>query len=402
MPLDVKTLYLLNIVVATVAASVCFFSWSRHRDSAGLLGWGAGLALGAAGSLLVSLRPPGSAIGLAIAGNTMIVCGYATVWAGVRQFNHRPFEIHLVAAALVLFGASFTLVTLGGAHVASRVLMVSLAIAALSFLVAWEVDRNRAREPIAGRLPTTIAFAVIGLAMLIRAGFALLSGPAPADTPYYDATQGSMLFVNTICVVAATLGLLMMANERLRRRYEAMAGTDELTGLPNRRFFMDQGGRLANRAAHEGTPNCVLMIDLDHFSDVNRRFGHAGGDRALIAFAHFARENLRPADLLARYGGEEFCVVLVATSEQEAMLIAERLRAGIADLRVDIAGQAIAFTISAGVARLAGSDLSGAIRRADIALYRAKALGRNRVSGAVDAEPRSSVQQRDQAAGALR
>src|SRR5215472_3508959 len=103
MLLDVKTLYLLNIVVAILAAGVCFFSWLHHRDMPGLRGWAAGLTLGAAGSLLASLRPPASAIELAITGNTLIVCGYATVWASVRQFNHRALEIRLIAAASVLF-----------------------------------------------------------------------------------------------------------------------------------------------------------------------------------------------------------------------------------------------------------------------------------------------------------
>jgi diguanylate cyclase (GGDEF)-like protein len=401
MPLDVKTLYVLNIVVATVAASVCLFSWSKHRDTASFLGWAAGLALGAAGSLLVSMRPPASALELAIMGNTLIICGYATVWASVRQFNHRPFEVRLVVAALVLFGLPFTVATLTGAEVASRVVMVSLGIAVLSLLAAWEAFRPWASEPIAGRLATAIAFAAIGLAMLVRAAFALLSGPAPADTPYFDATQGSMLFVNTVCVVAATLGLLMMANERLRRRYETMASTDELTGLPNRRFFVEQGNLLARRAAREGSPTSVLMIDLDHFSEVNRRFGHAGGDQALVAFGSFARQHLRPGDLMARYGGEEFCVVLAGTAEREAALIAERLRAGIASLAVDVEGQALAFTISIGVARLEGADLTDAIRRADIALYLAKASGRNMVSAAVDGEP-PVARWRDQAVGARR
>jgi diguanylate cyclase (GGDEF)-like protein len=320
----------------------------------------------------------------------------------VRQLNHRAFELRLVAATLVLFGLPFAILTLAGVDVRGRVLMVSLAIALLSLLAAWEVFRPWANEPIAGRIPTAMAFAVIGLAMLIRAGFALFGEPAPADTPYYDATQGSMLFVNTVCLVAVTIGLLMMANERLRRRYEAMASTDELTGLPNRRFFTDQGKRLVSRLSRDASSACVLMIDLDHFSEVNHRFGHAGGDQALVAFARFAREHLRAGDLMARYGGEEFCVLLAGMAEPEAMQVAERLRAGVAAIKVDIADGTIAFTVSIGVARVAGADLADAIRRADIALYRAKALGRNKVCSAADVDLPSALHQQNQAAGALR
>jgi diguanylate cyclase (GGDEF)-like protein len=123
----------------------------------------------------------------------------------------------------------------------------------------------------------------------------------------------------------------MMANERLRRRYEVLASTDELTKLANRRSFLEQAQRMAIRATRNRSPTCVLMIDLDRFSNVNRQFGHTCGDGALVAFAQFARRQLRPGDLIGRYGSKEFCVVLDATAEPQAVLIAERLRAGIAD-----------------------------------------------------------------------
>ena len=126
---------------------------------------------------------------------------------------------------------------------------------------------------------------------------------------------------------------------------------------------------------------CVLMIDLDHFTNVNRTFGHAGGDQALVAFARLAREQLRPDDLIARYGGEEFCVLLRDVDEPEALRVAERLRAAIADLSVDIDGRPLRITTSIGVATLR-KDLQDAMRRADVALYRAKDRGRNRVESA--------------------
>ena len=184
------------------------------------------------------------------------------------------------------------------------------------------------------------------------------------------------LLINTICVVAMTLGFLMMTHERLRHHYENLATTDELTALPNRRVLLQEGKRLRD-------PACVLMIDLDHFSEVNRRFGHAGGDRALIAFAELARGQLRPGDLIARYGGEEFCALLRDANEPEARSIAERLRASIAELSMDVDGRPLRITASIGLARLDG-DLEAAMRKADVALYRAKALGRNQVCSAAD------------------
>src|SRR5262249_346267 len=220
--------------------------------------------------------------------------------------------------------------------------------------------------------------------MSVRAGVALFGESPSTDTAFYDPTRGLALFVNTVCLVAVTLGLLMMANERLRRRYEELASTDELTGLPNRRFFLEHGRRLVHRPFRDGSPTAILMMDLDRFSEVNRDFGHAGGDRALVAFAQFARHQLRPSDLIARYGGEEFCAVLRETDESEALTIAERLRAGVAVMLVEVGGQSLEITVSIGVARLEDADLQAAMRRADIALYRAKALGRNRVCGSLE------------------
>ncbi|TBR27669.1 MAG: GGDEF domain-containing protein, partial [Reyranella sp.] len=216
---------------------------------------------------------------------------------------------------------------------------------------------------------------VMCIAMVVRIVFSLLEEPPQEPTtPFYDPTQGITLLINTICVVAMTLGFLMMTHERLRHHFESLAKTDELTALPNRRFLLDEGKRLR-------APACVLMIDLDYFSEVNRTYGHTGGDRALVAFANLARSELRPSDLVARYGGEEFCALLRDVDEPEARRIAERLRARIAELSIDVDGRPLRITASIGLARLDG-DVETTIRKADSALYRAKALGRNQVQSA--------------------
>lgn len=374
---DVLTLYLLNFVVAFVMAGIYFFSWSHNRDVRGVRGWAVALALGALGSLELSLRTNSSPLPLVVMANSLVVAAYATVWMSVRRFNTGERALDRAVIPTLLFFVIFTAVLVGGASVNVRVALCSSAIAILSVLAGWEVIRPRIREPLISRIPTALALLITSLAMIVRIVFSLLEDP-PQDpaTPFYDPTQGITLLINTICVVAMTLGFLMMAHERLRHHYESLAKTDELTGLPNRRFLLDEGKRLR-------APACVLMIDLDHFSEVNRTFGHAGGDRALIAFAKLARRQLRPSDLVARYGGEEFCVLLRDVEEPEARLIAERLRASIAELSIDVDGRPLRITASIGLASLDG-DLGTAMRKADAALYRAKALGRNQVQGTGD------------------
>ncbi len=377
MSADVLTLYLLNFVVAFVMAGIYFFSWSHHRDVPGVRGWAVALALGALGSLELSLRTATSPLALVIMANTLVVAAYGTVWMSVRRFNTRERALDRAILPTALFFVIFTAALMGGADVNVRVALCSFAIAILSLLAGWEVLRARISEPLVSRFPTALALLITSVAMLVRNVFSLLEEvPQEPTTPFYDPTQGITLLVNTICVVAMTLGFLMMTHERLRHHYESLVRTDELTALPNRRFLLDEGKRLRE-------PACVLMIDLDHFSEVNREFGHAGGDRALIAFADLARRQLRPSDVVARYGGEEFCALLRDVDEPQARRIAERLRAGIADLSIDVDGRALHITASIGLASLDG-DLETAMRRADAALYRAKALGRNQVQSASD------------------
>lgn len=378
MSVDVLTLYLLNFVVASVMAGIYFFSWSHHRDVRGVRAWAVALALGALGSLELSLRTSSSPLPLVIMANSLVVAAYATVWMSIRRFNTGERALGRAVIPTLLFFVVFTAVLVGGIDVNVRVALCSLAIAILSLLAAWEVIRARISEPLISRIPTALALLVTSLAMIVRIVFSLLEdSPQDPATPFYDPTQGVTLLINTICVVAMTLGFLMMAHERLRHHYESLAKTDELTNLPNRRFLLDEGKRLRD-------PACVLMIDLDHFSEVNRVYGHAGGDRALIAFANLARGQLRPSDLVARYGGEEFCALLRDVEEPEARRIAERLLAGIADLTIEVDGKPLRITASIGLAKLDG-NLERAMRNADAALYRAKSLGRNQVQSAGDA-----------------
>lgn len=381
MSIDILTIYLLNFVIAFAMAGLCFFSWYHSRDILGLRGWATSLMLGAMGSLELSLRTNSSPLYMVLMANSLIVAGYATVWMSVRRFNSGERGIKFAVIPTTLFVVVFSVALLAGIDVNRRVALCSLAITLLSTLAAWEVLRARFTEPLSSRLPTALALLLMAFSMVVRIVFSLLSDAPEGEAPFYDPTQGITLFINTICVVAMTLGFLLMANERLRHHYEKLASTDQLTHLPNRRFFLEEAERLASRGALGMSRACVLMIDLDHFTNVNRTFGHAGGDQALVAFARLARQQFRPDDLIARYGGEEFCALLRDVDEAGALQIAERLRAAIAALAIDVDGRALRITTSIGVARLQG-DLQAAMRRADVALYRAKERGRNRVESA--------------------
>jgi diguanylate cyclase (GGDEF)-like protein len=121
------------------------------------------------------------------------------------------------------------------------------------------------------------------------------------------------------------------------------------------------------------------MMDLDHFSAVNERFGHGGGDLALAAFAGLLRDQVPPTQIVARYGGKQFCAFLGGVEASEGMQIAEAIRAILASQAIDIRGEMLKLTVSIGVAALGDGDLGAAIRNAQDALHLAKAQGRDRV-----------------------
>jgi len=193
----------------------------------------------------------------------------------------------------------------------------------------------------------------------------------------------------TLAATLATLAVeaLLIFRPMVRRikRYAQslwlQATTDSLTGLFNRRSFMTRGASQLAQNQLQGLPLALLMLDADHFKDVNDRYGHQAGDAVLQALARVLQNNVRKSDLLGRLGGEEFAVLLPGVASEAASAMARRLLRAIEDELVSIEGQAIRFTISIGLAARSEriATLDALLRAADDAMYRAKAAGRNRL-----------------------
>ena len=183
--------------------------------------------------------------------------------------------------------------------------------------------------------------------------------------------------------------------EALRHNYErnrALALSDALTGLYNRRYMEAHLANLSRRTIHSERSLALLMVDIDNFKTVNDTYGHPIGDRVLRAVAERLQNNVRPFDTVARWGGEEFMVVMPETDNKVGCMVGERLRAKVAQAAVKVPtpeGE-VSVTISVGVAStpLDGFDPALLIERADEALYRAKEQGRNRVVS-TDDEPQA-------------
>ncbi|RUO74752.1 hypothetical protein CWI80_05290 [Pseudidiomarina sediminum] len=182
-----------------------------------------------------------------------------------------------------------------------------------------------------------------------------------------------------------TLGTLLhvrrMEEERLvaLERLRKMATTDELTGVANRRVFWEAVTSRYDEFMRYNVPMSVAIIDLDHFKQINDTYGHAAGDKVLRQFCEIVKTQLRDLDLLGRLGGEEFAILLPYTVEAEATKALERIRKHLSETPIVLPEQALQITFSAGITQLSPQDtlLDHWLARADEALYRAKALGRN-------------------------
>jgi diguanylate cyclase (GGDEF)-like protein len=204
------------------------------------------------------------------------------------------------------------------------------------------------------------------------------------------------VFINATCFLLLTgvVGWLLarVQEESYRRVYELEQAllresrVDALTGVLNRRALEEQGESSLALCQRHGQPFALLMVDIDHFKDINDRFGHPVGDQVLRAVAVHCGRHIRASDRFGRWGGEEFLAILPETSQEDALALAERMRLAVANAGFEFGGDVQRVTISIGVAGMvtpAAVDATNAwaalVKTVDDAMYRAKAAGRNRV-----------------------
>lgn len=220
-------------------------------------------------------------------------------------------------------------------------------------------------------------------------GFIYLSDAKLDMSLYYKtlAGAGAIILIGGIILLR-----FQMLNSHLKREIEmrtrleeelqALATTDSLTGICNRRRFFETGEQETSLMRRFKDEMALLMMDIDHFKLINDRFGHAAGDEVLRRFTACCQEAIRDVDTLARIGGEEFAIILPKAGREQALEVAERLRQSVATMQICAPdGSDITLTVSIGVAVLASEDdtLTQMLERADKALYAAKEAGRNRV-----------------------
>ena len=248
-----------------------------------------------------------------------------------------------------------------------------------TLLVVFELWRGRGDQ--VWRWPIMVLLLAHAAAIPIHIPLAgAWTHPDPSDPSDLDLLTFAVFEGAFVCICTAYLfgGL---AKDRIAARYRRASLTDSLTGVANRRGFFERGERLLMRARFAREPTAIIIFDLDRFKSINDRYGHHAGDEVLTSFCRLATSHLRPNDLFGRIGGEEFASLLPDTGEDDAIWLAERVRRAFEASSHPIGQREIRSSVSVGVAISDEeySDLSALLAAADRALYRAKALGRNRV-----------------------
>jgi eukaryotic-like serine/threonine-protein kinase len=277
--------------------------------------------------------------------------------------------VHAPVAGLAAVGTGYGWLGDAALTVGSPVLLPP-ALAAPTELVS-DADAGRLPDPLYLLLGRPLRWLALPLAARgDRFGVLMLAGGGLGSQPAAG-----------IAAVFARQAAAAYDNARLFRQVEQLAITDGLTGIYNRRHFMELAARELAAAQRHRRPVAAIMLDIDHFKNVNDSYGHAAGDEVIRVVADRLTGGLRREDLLGRYGGEEFAL-LVRNDEIGAVALAERLRLSVQDAVVLTPDGPLHVTISVGVSMCLASDTSPeqVLARADAALYAAKQDGRNRVA----------------------
>lgn len=389
MVLDLRTL----LIAVTLAAAICtaarFVLWALHPAFPGLARWAWGGLAGTLALGLISVRGLIPAFFTQSCALAFQVSAGILVWDGFRRFaGGEPVRGRILAALAVLTVIPLLASLL--AHDFTIQLICNTALmACISTLAARELLRRRGPGRRAMRA-TGWLMGAVALLFLVRT-VAVAQGTSPAGTLGYATL---LWWMGT--TIALTLGMVLMAGERLQQDLDQQASRDPLTGALNRRAFDLLAYREQARALRSGQPLAVIMMDLDHFKRINDQLGHAGGDSVLRLFVEIVSRTLRAQDLFCRFGGEEFVALLPGASLRQALEVAERVRLNYAEAArtafEGALGSDLALTVSLGISELRdGETMDDAVRRADTALYQAKAAGRNRSALPAPAIATSSV-----------
>lgn len=374
--LDLRSIILMSGIMSLLL-SVVFLLMQRSYPIIirGLGQWAAAPVIIFVSTLLFGARGVLPDLLTVIVANLLLLSGIALIHVGSQRFFGVPLTWRFWMGAILATVPVLSWYTLVEPNYDARLLVVL-------FLWGWMMLAHARLILRHGGKVFVTRFTVVIL--LIQAGVIGLRFMAalllPVGGGLFDGSLFQTLYIvtNALMILTLFVGLLLMATDRLRAEFEHLATHDTLTGVLTRRTLLDICGKELERCRRHGRTMSLLIMDLDNFKVINDTYGHQMGDRVLVDFVARISPLLRRPDGLGRYGGEEFVVMLPETSLEEALAVAERIRSTVES---PVSGLP-PVTVSIGVTcnRPDDAQVDVLLARADKALYKAKAMGRNCVA----------------------
>ncbi|MCR5885936.1 GGDEF domain-containing protein [Rhizobacter sp. J219] len=375
MKLDALTLFASMFINLTliVGALLLGVGWKART---GMRLWNVALVLQAVAWACLVAAYRGWPRELATLGSAALVAGFSFVYLAAKNYLRQPASMPWVVGVPVVTAVLHWLLFY---NFMARILVVNAAIGLQMLWLSWLLLRPGSEGSWRWRWLAGLALVATGALVACRAVLVVV---APESYPRFESPHWVNivgLIVSNASVMAGTLAFLLAHRDEAEQELKRLATTDGLTGVLNRRHWMERALTHFNLARRHGRGLVVLMLDIDFFKRINDSRGHQAGDRALTLFADALQLVVRQPDLVGRYGGEEFCVLLPMSDVAAAQAVDQRLRAAIVrDVNPKLGFE---LTFSAGVAELKddATTLDEVIARADQALYAAKQAGRNRL-----------------------
>lgn len=379
MSLDLRTIAFFAALLSLAQLVVPIFYARVAPHYRGIFYWAAGTLCSVIGFLLGALRGAIPDFLSIVVANTLHVMMGCLLYTGCRLFVHRPLPhqwLYIAPLFTALFMSVFTYIE---DSITLRSLYFSIIIGGLMAHCALELrhvpdPRLRFSYHFTAFISGLYAFLMIGVRIPLLFLYPLqdLYSPNPA--------QIFIMVVNVMSGALWTMGFAFMITQRMVLELNRTANQDFLTETLNRRAAQEYINQALERSRHTHLPLSVLLLDIDHFKEINDRYGHEVGDQVLVAVATLLRQHVRGHDMVARWGGEEFLIMLRTTEAATALAVAERLIRVISATPIHIGTSTIFCNVSIGIATTTTAPTNSAtlIRSADHAMYHAKRTGRNR------------------------
>ena len=376
--LDTQTLIIVSALSAIVSGLGLFIVASLYRKpQQAILYWIAANMLDVLGCVLIVLRGHIPLFLSIVVANTALNLSLVLYYRALTIFYNRPAALRLPLSMIGVVFLSFIYFSMVAPNENARIVISALSLFVLTGMCAVLLYAQHAAPQQGLRYSMALGFVMIGTFWIMRAIAAVVLPHSAVSIVLLNAAYAMTLLVAMFHV----LGFVLLINERTNADLRRLATTDELTEIFNRRTIEAMATHAVAYARRSKSPFAVMLLDVDAFKQVNDTYGHAAGDQVLRRLVTTLVGSIRQQDVAGRFGGEEFIVLLPGTPETEAERVADRVRNVIANTPIEIGGRQLNITISAGVAGLdlKDDDARSLILRADRALYRAKAEGRNRV-----------------------